>query len=44
MKATCRPFGYASEDDPSQINIYPLTSSKRLRSSNVLDSYNAAIA
>ena len=34
-------FGYASEDDPSQINIYPLDFEQKAVVISALDSYNA---
>ena len=36
-------FGYASEDDPSQINIYPLDFEKKANVITVLDDYNASM-
>ena len=36
-------FGYASEDDPSQINIYPLDFEKKANVITMLDDYNASM-
>ena len=42
-ESNLQAFGYASEDDPSQINIYPLDFEQKAEVLNVLDSYNAAM-
>ena len=42
-ESNLQAFGYASEDDPSQINIYPLDFEQKAKVLNVLDSYNAAM-
>ena len=42
-ESNLQTFGYASEDDPSQINIYPLDFEQKAKVLNVLDSYNAAM-
>ena len=42
-ESNLQALGYASEDDPSQINIYPLDFEQKAKVLNVLDSYNAAM-
>ena len=42
-ESNLQAFGYASEDDPSQISIYPLDFEQKAEVLNVLDSYNAAM-
>ena len=42
-ESNLQAFGYASEDDPSQINIYPLDFEQKAKVLNVLDSHNAAM-
>ena len=42
-ESNLQSLGYASEDDPSQINIYPLDFEQKAKVLNVLDSYNAAM-
>ena len=42
-ESNLQAFGYASEDDPSQINIYPLDFEQKAKVLNVLDSYNTAM-
>lgn len=42
-ESNLQSLGYAGEDDPSQISIYPLDFEQKAEVLNVLDSYNAAM-
>ena len=42
-ESNLQSLGYASEDDPSQISIYPLDFEQKAEVLNMLDSYNAAM-